>query len=332
MKRWLLIAAPATFLVGFFACGGGNENLPPPPPPPPPPPTVTPVASGGPAADAGPTAPPAPPVALVPGAAAPDPNPMPTVKIAAPTKGQVIATDKAKDTEVKLDVKNWATAPMSNHVHLIVDNRPYMPIYDLKKKVTLGDLFGADPIAEGEHVIVAFPSRPTHESVKGKDALAIVDFFVGKKGDAPTDVKKPLLIYSRPKGDYKGDMANHVLIDFQLANDTLAEGKDHVHIFVSGPGIDKELSAKAEKFGAPFYLDNLQNGSYTIKLELMDKDMKTIANGAWNSTTRVIRVDHDAPNDMPMAMPASDAGAPPPAAKDAGAAPAPKDAGAPPKK
>lgn len=330
MKRWLLVAAPATLVAGFFACGGGNENLPPPPPPPPPPPSVTPTASASPM-DAGSTAPVAPAVALVPGAAAADPNPMPTVKINAPTKGQVIAADKAKDTEVKLDVKNWATAPMSNHVHLIVDNRPYMPIYDLKKKVTLGDLFGADPIAEGQHVIVAFPSRPTHESVKGKDALAIVDFFVGKKGDTPVDVKKPMLIYSRPKGDYKGDMANHVLVDFQIANVTLAEGKEHVHVFVTGPGIEKDVNAKAEKFGPPFYLDNLQNGSYTIKLELMDKDMKTIP-GPWNSTTRVIRVDHDAPNDMPMmTAPATglDGGPPPVAGKDAGAA---KDAGAPPKK
>ena len=321
MKRWLWIAA------GFFACGGGNENLPPPPPPPPPPPTVTPTSSATP--DAGPIAPQAPPVALVPGAAAPDPNPLPTVKITAPAKAQVIPADKAKDTEVKLDVKSWATAPQSQHVHVILDNRPYMPIYDLKKKVTLGDLVGNDPLTEGQHVLVAFPSRPTHESVKSKDALAIVDFFVGKKGDTPFDPKKPMLIYSRPKGDYKGDMANHVLIDFQVANVTLAEGKEHVHVFVSGPGIEKELSVKAEKFGPPFYLDNLQNGSYTLKLELTDAGMKVIP-GPWNSTTRVIRVDHDAPNDMPMTMPATSAAA------DAGAKPPPppppKDAGAPPKK
>jgi hypothetical protein len=327
--RFLWLAAPAALIGIVMACGGGNENLPPPPPPPPPPPSVTPTASTTPVVDAGPPTPAAPPVALTLGAAAADPTPAPTVKLNAPTKGQVIPADKAKDFEVKLDVKNWQTAPMSQHVHLILDNRPYMPIYDLKKKVTIGDLIGNDTLAEGQHVIVAFPSRPTHESVKSKDALAIVDFVIGKKGDSPVDVKKPLMIYSRPKGDYKGDMANHVLVDFQLMNETLAEGKDHVHITVTGPGIDKELSQKAEKFGPPFYLDNLQNGSYTIKLELMDGSMKVIPNGAWNSTTRVIRVDHDAPNDMPMAMGGGDAGAAPVVAKDAGAAPpAAKDAGA----
>jgi hypothetical protein len=287
---------------------------------------VTPTASA-PIVDAGPPQPTAPPVALTLGAAAPDPTPPPTVKLTAPAKDQVIPSDKAKDFEVKLDVKNWQTAPMSQHVHLILDNRPYMAIYDLKKKVTIGDLVGNDTLTEGQHVLVAFPSRATHESVKTKDAIAITSFFVGKKGETPVDLKKPLLVYSRPKGDYKGDMANHVLIDFQLLNETLGEGKDHVHITVTGPGIEKELSAKAEKFGPPFYLDNLQNGSYTVKLELMDGSMKPIQNGNWNSTTRVIHVDHDAPNDMPMATP--DAGAPAAAAKDAGAAPAAaKDAGA----
>ena len=118
-----------------------------------------------------------------------------------------------------------------------------------------------------------------------------------------------------------------MLIDFQVANVVLAEGKEHVHITVTGPGIDRALEAKAEKFGPPFYLDNLQNGDYVIKTELMTGDMKPIA-GPWNSTTRTIKVNHDVPGDpMPgMNMGGTDAGAP---AADAGKPPAAKDAGAP---
>src|ERR1700722_10185314 len=79
-----------------LACGGENDNLPPPPPPPPPPPmTASPVASAPP--DAAPPAPPPPAVTLLPGAASPDPTPPPTVKITAPSKGQTILADKAKD-------------------------------------------------------------------------------------------------------------------------------------------------------------------------------------------------------------------------------------------
>jgi hypothetical protein len=337
-RRWaVLLAPPVIGAAALFACGGGSDNLPPPPPPPPVPATdaaantvttVTPPAA--------PTAPkpPPPPVTLTAGAASPDPSaPLPTVAISAPAKDQVIANDKAADFSVKLDVKNWQTAEGSNHVHLILDNRPYKAIYDTKKPVKLSELTSGEAVAEGNHVLVAFPSRANHESVKTKGALAVVPFWVGKKGDAKSDpTKKPMLIYSRPKGEYKGEMANHVLIDFYLANVVLAEGKEHVNVTVTGPGIDKPLESKVEKFGTPLYLDNLQNGSYEIKTELLDGSNKLIE-GPWNSTTRSIKIDHEAPADIPGAhgdhgAPAtSDAGAP----KSTPAKPAPghgaKDAG-----
>jgi hypothetical protein len=119
-------------------------------------------------------------------------------------------------------------------------------------------------------------------------------------------------------------MANHVLVDFQVANVTLAEGKEHVKVTVTGTGIDSAVEGTVAKFGTPLYLDNLQNGSYQLKVELLDGANKLVE-GPWNSTTRTIKVDHDAPMDMSMAMPSADAGAPPAkpaaAAKDAGAAP-----------
>jgi hypothetical protein len=305
----LLSAAP----LAAFACGGAEDNLPPPPPPPPPPPaTVTPPSASGSSTAPAATAekPAAPPVTLTLGTASPDPTaPLPTVQITAPTKGQVVAADKVNDFAVKLDVKNWQTAPGSSHVHLILDNKPYKAIYDTKAPVKLSELVAGEALAEGQHVLVAFPSRANHESVKTKGALVVTEFYVGKKGTPAVDVKKPLLVYSRPKGEYKGDMANHVLIDFYLANDTLAEDKDRVGISVTGPGIDKDLTAKATKFGPPFYLDNLQNGSYTVKLDLLDKDGKAIA-GSWNSTTRQIKVDHEAtPDPMPHDMSAPAGGA-----------------------
>jgi hypothetical protein len=189
-------------------------------------------------------------------------------------------------------------------VHLILDNKPYKPIYDTKQAVKLSELAAGEALTDGLHTLVAFPSRANHESVKTKDALAIVPFWIGKKdagakGDA---AKKPMLIYSRPKGDYNGEMANHVLVDFQVANVTLAEGKEHVHVSVTGPGLETPVEAKVEKFGTPLYLDHLQNGSYTLKVELRDGANKVV-DGPWNSTTRTIKVDHDAPMDASMAMP-----------------------------
>jgi hypothetical protein len=325
---FLLVASASA-----YACGGGNDNLPPPPPPPPPPASASaaPLSTTPPASQ--PTKAPAPPVTITPGAASPDPAaPTPTVKIIAPAKDQVIDAAKAGEFAVKLDVKNWQTAKGSSHVHLILDNKPYKAIYDTKDPVRLNELAAGEALAEGMHVLVAFPSRANHESVKTKDALTVVPFWVGKKDAAAAKndpTKKPMLIYSRPKGDYNGEMANHVLVDFQVANVTLAEGKEHVHVTVSGPGVDKPIEGHVEKFGTPLYIDNLQNGSYTLKVELIDAANKVIE-GPWNSTSRTIKIDHDAPMDMSMAMPSAggDAGAP---AADAGAkAPAPaKDAGAP---
>jgi hypothetical protein len=85
-------------------------------------------------------------------------------------------------------------------------------------------------------------------------------------------------------------MANHVLVDFYLANDKLAPGADHVHIAVSGPGADN-LSADATAFGPPFFLDNLQDGAYTVKLDLLGGDGNPVA-GSWNSVTRTINISH----------------------------------------
>jgi len=297
-SKLLFLATALLPPVIAIACGGGNENLPPPPPPPAPPPVASsaaPVesASASAAPPPAPALPPAPPVQLVQGAASPDPSaPTPTVKIVAPTKDQVIATAKAGDFEVKLDVKNWKTEKGDSHVHLILDDKPYKPIFDLKAPpLKLSELTGGDALAEGQHILVAFPSRANHESVKTPGALTFVSFFVGKKGDKVQDPTKPLLVYSRPKGEYKGDMANHVLVDFQIANTTLAPDKNHVHISVTGPGIEGDKSADATKFGPPFYLDNLQDGSYSVKLELLGGDGKVLP-GPWNSTTHSFSVAH----------------------------------------
>ena len=72
----------------------------------------------------------------------------------------------------------------------------------------------------------------------------------------------------------------------------------------------REKTARAETFGLPFYLDNLQDGTYTIKLELVGADGAVLP-GTWNSTTRQIKLDHTAQADpMPgMTMPAADGGA-----------------------
>ncbi len=330
MKRTSsLLLAPSALLVLLAACGGETNNLPPPPPPPPPAPSSlpAPVATTTTDVDAAAPAAPAPAVTLQEGTPSPDPAaPTPTVKIVSPAKDAVIKSDKVADTAVKIDVKGWQTAKGSSHVHLILDNKPYKAIFDPKAPLKLSELLGGGTLDEGQHVLVSFPSRANHESVKTKGSLVVSEFWVGaKKGTATVDLKKPMLVYSRPKGDYNGDMANHVLIDFQLVNDTLADGKDHVAIAVTGPGIADKLTANATKFGTPYYLDNLQDGEYTVKLDLLDKDGNAVG-GAWNSTTRKIKINHEAQAD---AMPGMNMGTPPAASPPAASSAAPAPSAAP---
>jgi hypothetical protein len=300
VQRLLLLAIPLfpSAAALAIACGGGNENLPPPPPAPPPPAsdTATPVASAPPSASVAtpPPPPPPPPVTLTLGKASDDPPaPLPTVKFLSPTNNQVIPAAKVGDVPIKLDVKNWKTATGSSHVHVILDHRPYKPVFDPTAPLKMSDLLGSDTLDPGQHVLVAFPSRGNHESVKTADALTMLQFWIDKKGAVTQDLKKPMLIYSRPKGDYKGDMANHVLVDFYLANDKLAapgSPGDHVHITVTGPGADN-VTADATQFGPPFFLDNLQDGSYTVKLDLLGSDGSAVP-GSWNSVSRNINISH----------------------------------------
>jgi hypothetical protein len=300
-RRYLTIV-PLSLLVGVAACGG-SEPTPVAPPPPPPP-----------AAEAPPPPPPAPepPPPETPslpdvafGATTPSdaPKKTPKVTLKTPTAEQVVAADKAKDFEIKLEVKDWETQPGGPHTHLILDNKPYKPIYEPKATVKVSDLTGGEALAEGEHLLVAFPSRMNHESVKEKGALTMVHFWVGKKGKSDWKAKDPMLIYSRPKGAYNASKADHVLVDWYLSNVELGEGKFSIKANVIGPGVEGEGKTLKITEWKPHVLDNLRNGDYKIALELDDKDGKAVP-GAWNSTTRTITINRDAPEDPPMAAPA----------------------------
>ena len=218
-------------LLAGAACGG--QELPPPPPPavtasaaPAPPPAPTPAPTPEPAQ---PEKPQLPDVAFGPSSASDNPAKMPQVTIKAPAREAVIPAAKASDVEVKLDVKNWDLQPGGNHIHVILDNHPYVPVYDLKESLKLSKLLGPnDTLAEGEHLLVAFPGRQNHESVKGQTALFITHFWVGKKAKPQWTTHDPMLIYSRPKGTYNASKADHVLVDWYLVNAELGEGKNSI--------------------------------------------------------------------------------------------------------
>ncbi len=226
-----------------------------------------------------------------------DPKPMPSVKITAP-KNDVSVGDlaKAKDFEVKLEVKDWATVEKGPHVHLILDGLPYKPIYDTTKPVKLSELLAGTELAEGEHTLVAFASRATHESVKGAGAQSLVSFWVGKKGKAAFDPKTPHVVYSRPKGENKGAMAQELLLDFYLFGTKLDKG-EKIKYSITGGGMAAPLLGEFTTW-APKVAKNLPKGDYEVSLELVDKDGKPIEGPLTKATRKGIKLDPDAPADM----------------------------------
>lgn len=193
-----------------------------------------------------------------------------------------------------------------NHVHVILDNQPYEAYYNLDQEFELRNL------ADGDHTIRVFPSRPWHESYKTEGAFQMVKFSV-KNGGADTkkptttadgktmanaatpegknmkssvagsvDPTKPLLTYSRPKGEYKADDANAIMIDFWLANAKLVgDGGEYRVRYTVNNGEPKFI----EKW-EPIWLTGWVSGRHVIALELVDKDGNVVDNGGYNSTLR----------------------------------------------
>lgn len=151
----------------------------------------------------------------------------PQVKIVSPRADQVLQETKV---DVKLDIndleifKNEALG-LGPHIHLILDNEPYVAVYDTAQTITFEDL------KPGTHTLRAFASRPWHESFKNSGAFAETQFhIITETENNNPDSSEPLLTYSRPNGNYG---AEPIMVDFYLTNAPLhtiaqADRKDKI--------------------------------------------------------------------------------------------------------
>jgi len=246
----------------------------------------------------------------------------PVLKIVSPAKDAVI---NGSTVEVKLDLsgdlKGYMphkdpTTGKGNHIHVILDNQPYEAYYEL------GQPFELRNVVAGKHTLRVFPSRPWHESYKNEGAFQMVEFTVKSGGDAskPTttnsgqtmannnsgsaqpaaregkdfaasaagnaDPAKALLTYSRPKGEYKGEEADPIMIDFWLSGAKLkGDGGEYRVRYV----IDDDDAKYIDKW-EPIWLSGWISGKHKVRLELLDKEGKPLENGGYNTTSREITV------------------------------------------
>ena len=164
-------------------------------------------------------------------------------------------------------LKMCANSAKGQHIHLIVDDQPYVAEYTPEFEYSIPD---------GEHTILAFLSRSYHESIKNGKAF-IVEKVTVKDGSIVKSekIKTPMIFYSRPKGDYVGKAeTDKVMLDFFLVNATL--GKD----FKVVVDVNNEKNFDIDTW-QPYYLEGLPMGENRVKLLLLDKDggpVKTIHN------------------------------------------------------
>ena len=86
-------------------------------------------------------------------------------------------------------------------------------------------------------------------------------------------------------------MANHVLVDFQLATTSSRPAATTCTSRSPARASTARRRRTPRSAGPPFFLDNLADGSYTVKLDLLGADGKNVP-GSWNSTTRSITIAH----------------------------------------
>jgi len=212
---------------------------------------------------------------------------------------------------------------MGNHVHVILDNQPYEAYYNLDQPFELRNVaagkhtlrvFPSRPWHEsykndGAFQMVTFtvtgggdPSKPTttntgqvvannNASPAGSPASPAAS-PAGEGQDMPSstagdvDPTKPLLTYSRPKGENKGPDADPIMIDFWLSNAKLrGDGGEYRVRYI----IDDDEPRFIDKW-EPIWLSGWTNGPHSVRLELLDKDDKPVENGGYNTTSRDITV------------------------------------------
>jgi hypothetical protein len=211
---------------------------------------------------------------------------------------------------------------MGNHIHVILDNQPYEAYYNLDAAFELRNVsegqhtlrvFASRPWHEsykndGSFQMVTFTvkgggdaSKPTttaagEKMAEGKSAAnanASATPAAPPEGkDMPpstggsVDKTKPLLTYSRPKGEYKGDDTNAIMIDFWLTGAKLQGDGGEYRVRYSVDGGEAKYIDKWE----PIWLAGFAAGKHTVKLELVDKGGGAVDNGGYNATTREITI------------------------------------------
>ncbi len=184
--------------------------------------------------------------------------------------------------------KQIANSAEGQHVHVIVDNKPYKAVYDVSKPIPL------EGLGIGPHTLAVFPSRSYHESVKSEDASHIVNFSILPSFGRPPPLSlfSPGVVYSRPKGVYKGRDAERIMVDFYLHETVLGEDGYTVQLSIfEGTDIYSNPPVATAVFNQwrPAFVEGLESGKYTFRIKLIHPSGRTMP-GEFGVADRVVTV------------------------------------------
>ncbi|MCZ6688495.1 MAG: hypothetical protein O7H41_02710 [Planctomycetota bacterium] len=199
-----------------------------------------------------------------------EPFPEVSLKISSPKEGETVTE---RNVSVRFELRGFelgsqtegaarreiANSVKGQHVHLVVDNRTYLSCYDATSPFSVGGL------SPGTHVISAFPCRSYHESVKTPGAFATVTFHVAKATSPRVPPGGPLLVWNRPRGEYTGENAKRILVDFYVSNAPMRESAGRYSVLLTVDGRKKYIRA-----WTPYFVEGLDNGEHTIELGILD--------------------------------------------------------------
>lgn len=276
-------------LTPSFACGPSAEPPPEYPPLEEPAPTTTVTVEQEPAEPAEPEPPPPPPVQVVAGERTPIEGEAPSIRIQSPRSNQLV---RRGNVQLRVRLRNWDLAPdPGKHVHLILDNEPYIALRDLSGTLNLNEIVQehlGHELGSGTHVIRMFPSRGHHESVKEGTPFAMTVFSYEERSEGfEFDADAPLLTYSRPKGCYPA--GERILLDFYVTNAEMGEEDGNVQVrYTIGANDEGSLARGTFTEWVPYWIENLPPGEHPVTLELVQNGEPSA--GPFNRTTRNIRV------------------------------------------
>jgi hypothetical protein len=174
------------------------------------------------------------------------------------------------------NTKSCANSAQGQHIHCIINNEPYTAHYT--------NDFVVDAKKEGMHTVLCFLSRSYHESIKNSKAFFIDNMITGKNRYAiryaNKDLSKPMLFYSRPKGEYKDAETDAVLLDFYLMNCDLSADGYKVKATINGTTF---ILTK----WCGYFMEGLPLGKNIIELTLLDKN-NNVVESLYNNVTREI--------------------------------------------